>query len=183
MPSSLVVPLAAPQLFPALHLGSLNSEHRWYAAYTKSRHEKHAELHLRNREVETFLPLSVVHKRRKDRRTEVQLPLFPGYLFVRISVAERLPVLQTPGIVELVSFGGHPVPLEDFEVENVRRCICSEFSVHPYPYLKQGRRVRIWNGPLRGVEGILLRTKGRTRLILSVDLIQKSVCLDVKPTA
>jgi transcription elongation factor/antiterminator RfaH len=179
MPSALEVSVPAPHL-PVWPPQSLTSEYRWYAAYTKSRHEKYAELHLRNREVETFLPISVVSRRRKDRRTQIQLPLFPGYLFVRISSAERLRVLQAPGIVELVNFGGVPVPLADFEIENVRRCLCSEFDVRPHPYLTRGRRVRIEDGPLRGVEGTVLRTKGKTRLILSVDLIQKSVCLDVK---
>lgn len=152
---------------------------RWYAVHTRSRHEKTASEQLFCREVETFLPLYRTTRRWRNGDHDVRLPLFPGYTFVRITADDRLKVLKVPGVVRLVGFNGTPIPLEDQEVEGLRRALTSGVKASPHPYLNVGRRVRITAGPLVGHEGILVRRKGTLRVILSIDLIQRSVLVDL----
>lgn len=111
---------------------------------------------------------------------QVELPLFPGYVFVRIALAQRLCVLQLPSVFRFVSFGNCPAPLPEHEIELLSRGLLSELKAEPHPYLKIGRRVRIKAGPLEGAEGILLRKKGVLRVVLSVDLIMRSVVIEVE---
>lgn len=153
---------------------------RWYAAHTRSRHEKSVADILERKRIETFLPLSRTVRRWKNGDHHVELPLFPGYTFVRICLLNRLQVLQIPGVVQFVGFHGKPVPLEDEEVESLRRGLSSGVLAAPYPYLTAGRRVRITAGPLSGMEAILVRRKGALRVVLSIDLIQRSVIADVQ---
>jgi len=107
------------------------------------------------------------------------LPLFPGYLFVRIALRDRLQVLEIPSVARLVGFNGAPAPLPGGETEALKVGLEGGLHVVPHPYLKVGRRVRIIAGPLAGFEGILLRKKNEQRFVLSVDLIQRSVLLDI----
>src|SRR5258708_6550370 len=109
----------------------------------------------------------------------LQLPLFPGYLFVRISLHDRLKVLQVPSVVRLVGFNGVPTALAEEEVEGLRRALAAGLRMEPHPYLTVGRRVRITAGPLAGREGILKRRKGTLRVVLSTELIQRSVFVDI----
>lgn len=152
---------------------------RWFAVHTRSRHEKSASEQLHHREIETFLPLYRCTRRWQNGDHEVHLPLFPGYTFVRIALRDRLRVLKVPGVVRLVGFNGIAAPLEDQDVEGLRRALAAGVKAAPHPYLTVGRRVRITAGPLNGHEGILVRRKGALRVVLSIDLIQRSVLVDL----
>jgi transcription antitermination factor NusG len=109
----------------------------------------------------------------------LQLPLFPGYVFVRIALLERLRVLEVPGVVRLVGFNNMPAALPTSEIETLRSGLSGQLRAQPHPYLLVGRRVRVRSGPLAGLDGILLRRKGHCRLVLSVDLIKSSMIVDV----
>jgi transcription antitermination factor NusG len=157
-------------------------EPRWYAVYTSARHEKCVAQQLGQRDIEHFLALYESVRRWKDRSVRVQLPLFAGYVFVHIPLCERLRVLQVPGVVRLVGFNGVPAELGREEVEGLQRALCNGLSLAPYPYLNlsAGQRVRITGGPLAGRKGILVRQKGTARVVLSIELIQRSVLVDVE---
>jgi transcription elongation factor/antiterminator RfaH len=153
---------------------------RWYAVYTKSRHEKRIKEQLDRQSLESFLPLYEAVHRWKDRRVLVRLPLFPGYLFVRMVLPEhRKPVVTVPGVVNLVGRPGCPTPIEDHEIEALRLCSLRGQSMLPHPYLTVGRLVRVSRGPLADMEGILVRRKGKSRLILSIELIARAVAVEV----
>lgn len=157
-----------------------SDELRWYAIYTRSRHEKRIKDRLDGQSLESFLPLYQAVHRWKDRRMLVSLPLFPGYLFVRMVLPEhRRPVVTLPGVVNLVGRPGCPTPIEDHEIETLRLCSLRGQSMMPHPYLTAGRRVRVLRGPLADLEGVLVRRKGKSRLILSIKLIARSVAVEV----
>ena len=158
----------------------LASETLWYAGYTSSRHEKKVAQQLRQRNIEHFLPLYETVRRWNNGRHRVQQPLFPGYVFVRIALQERLRVLQIPGFVRLVGFGGLPFPLPETEIDAMREALIAGVVAEPYPYLTTGSRVEILSGPLQGVRGILLRRHGKCRVVLSIDLIMRSVVVEVE---
>ena len=160
-------------------LPSDNFEPRWYAAYTSANHEKRVREQLEQRRVASFLPVYETVRRWKDRRMRLQLPLFPGYVFVRMALVDRLQVLQIQSVVRLVGFNGHPSPLPDEEIEGLKKDLASGVRAEPHPFLTVGRRVRIKSGPLAGRQGILLRRKGSLRMVLSIDLIMRSVVVDV----
>ncbi len=155
-----------------------NSEPQWYAAYTCANHEKRVAEQLRQRSIEHYLALYEAVRRWKDRRMRLQLPLFPGYVFVRLAPRDRLNVLQVRSVVRLVGFGGLPAALPEQEIEALRNGLNAGLPAQPHPYLTVGRRVRIRNGPLAGVEGVLLRRKGSFRVVLSVDLILRSIAVE-----
>jgi len=152
---------------------------RWYAAYTRSHHEKCVAEQLQTRTVEHFLPLYETMRKWKDRRKRLKLPLFPGYIFVRIALQERLRVLVVPGVVRLVGFDNQPAALPDNEIEALRSVMGRGLRSEPHPYLTVGRKVRIARGALQGMEGVLVRKKGRVRLVLSIDLIRQSAMIEV----
>ena len=155
-------------------------EPHWYAAYTCAQHEKRVAQQLEACQVTNYLPLYEAVHRWKDRRKLVQLPLFPGYVFVWIPLRSRLDVLRLPGVVRLVGFNGTPTPLPEHEVEGLRRALSQGVRAEPHPHLRVGRRVRITRGPLVGREGILKRWKGALRVVLSLELIQRSILLDIE---
>jgi len=132
------------------------------------------------RSVESFLPLYRSVRSWKNRRARVELPLFPSYLFIRISVAERLRVLEVPGVVHIVSFHGMPVAVPDEQIEALRMALELRRS-EPYPYLAAGGRIRIKAGPLQGLEGVVVRHNSHTRIIVSVDFIQRSTAVELSP--
>lgn len=152
---------------------------QWYAVCTRSNHEKCAAAQLEQRSIEHFLPLYETVRKWKDRRKRLEFPLFPGYLFVRIALQERLRVLVTPGVVRLVGFDSRPAALRDEEIEALRTVLVHGVRSEPHPYLSVGRRVRITRGALAGMEGVLVRKKGRVRLVLSIDLIRQSAMIEV----
>jgi len=171
---------ADQQQMPALP--DLYTVPRWYAAYTAPRHEKKISEQLRERSIESFLPLYETMRRWKNGRTKVQLPLFPGYIFVHIPLSERLSVLKLPSVVRLVGFNGQPLPLSDAEVAAIQTCLQGGAKVAPHPFLAIGRRVRIIRGPLEGLEGIVVRKKSQFRFVISLELIQRSVSVDIEQT-
>jgi transcription antitermination factor NusG len=154
----------------------------WYAAYTSAQHEKKVAAELSRRRVESFLPLYNSVRRWKDRQIQLDLPLFPGYVFVHLALHDRLRVLQVPGVSRLVGFGGLPVALPDEQVEALRVGLNGQLRLQPHPYLAVGRRVRIVRGPFQGGEGILVRKKGVFRVVLSLDAIMRSVALEADST-
>jgi transcription antitermination factor NusG len=152
---------------------------RWYAAYTCANHEGRVATHLALRSVDCFLPRSQSTRRWKDRRVQLTLPLFPGYVFVHIALRDRLHVLQIPGVVRLVGFSGTPAALHDEQIEALKRTLTNGRFAEPYPYLTAGRHVEVGSGPFRGLKGILLRRKGKFRFVVSIELIQRSVAIDM----
>jgi transcriptional antiterminator NusG len=112
----------------------------------------------------------------------LQRPLFPGYVFVHLALRERLRVLQISGVARLVGFDGHPVPVPEEEVTRIREYLDGGLRAEPHPYLTVGRRVRLKSGPLAGSKGILLRRKGNFRVVISMELIQRAVAVDVDVT-
>jgi transcription antitermination factor NusG len=151
----------------------------WYAIHTRSRHEKSVDDLLRRKRIESFLPLYETVRQWENGAHHVQLPLFPGYAFVHIALQDRLQVLKVPGVVRLVGFNGAPTPIADHEIEGLRKALVSGVKAAPHPYLTVGRRVRITAGPLAGYTGILVRRKGAVRVVISIDLIQRSVLVSV----
>jgi transcription antitermination factor NusG len=164
------------------------AEHPWYVLRVKSQREKIVASALRQRSYTEFLPLYVESHRWSDRVKEVQVPLFRGYVFCRFDVNYRLPILKVPGVIDIVGFGGVPQPVSEREVAALQAVVQSGLLMQSWPFLEKGHRVVIQRGPLRGVEGIVLETKGNRRLIISVNLLQRSVAVqiergDVRPAA
>lgn len=157
---------------------SISPGSNWYAVYTLPRHEKVIAERLIQKDVETYLPLYRAIHRWNRRRAEVDLPLFPGYVFVKISMVHKARVLSHPGVIRLVSFNGKPAHLPDQEIERLRSSlqIC---RAEPYPFLSVGRQVRIKAGPLAGLEGRILRRKGKLRVVVSMELIERAIVLEV----
>jgi transcription antitermination factor NusG len=157
-----------------------DSDTHWYAVTTKSRHEKVVAEQLWQKDIECFLPLREVLSKWKDRYKKVQFPLFPGYLFVHTPIQRRrLDILKVPSIVRIVDFNGEPALIPETQVQDVKRLVFSTLPYDPYPYIMEGDRVEIVQGPLRGLQGILTEKKGTYRFILSIDLIQQAVACEV----
>ncbi len=152
---------------------------RWYAVYTCANREKRVADQFAGRGVEHFLPQYESVRRWKDRKVRLQLPLFPSYLFVHLAAQERLHVLQVSGVVRLVGFNGRPSPMPEEDVDRIRRFLGQGWRAEPHPYLQVGKRARVVRGPLTGMEGIVLRRKNRSRLVLSFDLIQRSMAIEM----
>lgn len=153
----------------------------WFALTVRHQHERSADGALRSAGVETFLPLYRSRRRWSDRLVDRDVPLFPGYVFGKFSIDERVRVLRTPGIARIVGFAGTPAAVPDREIADVRAALESNLPLGPWPYLRTGDRVRIEDGPLRGVEGTLLRQSGKLRLVLSVEMLQRSVAVEIDP--
>src|SRR6266568_1881492 len=157
-------------------------ESHWYVAYTSANHEKRVAQQLLQRTIEHFLPLYDTMRRWKDRRVLLRMPLFPGYVFVRLALCDRLRVLQIPSVVRLVGFNGLPAALPDEEMEILRSGLCQSLRVEPHPFLTVGRRVRITGGPFAGLEGVLNRKRNNLRVVLSLNLIQRSAVVEIDAT-
>jgi transcription antitermination factor NusG len=151
----------------------------WFALRLRSNYERIAAVHLRERGYEPFAPSYRVERRWSDRTKKIDQFLFPGYIFCRFDPNDRLPVLTVPGIVDVVGFGKSPQHIPDDEIERVRRMVESGLPVAPYPYMQVGQAVLIEQGPLAGVEGVLVQVKGKTRLVVSVNLLQRSVSAEI----
>ncbi len=152
----------------------------WYALYTKSRHEKVVDRELHKKALESFLPLRRIKRHWSDRVKLIDEPLLQGYVFVRIPLSKKLWVLNTAGVVALVSFGsGQPARIADREIEALRRFEVEKISVDPFPYLNSGQRVCIRSGPMSGVEGFIVRKDNRCRLVISLDVLMQSISVEV----
>jgi len=159
-----------------------NISYPWYAVRVKSRHENTVAAHLHARGYQAFLPLYKSRNRWSDRFKEIELPLFPGYVFCQFDLLNRLPVLSIPGVVYVVGVGRTPVPIDETEIAAIQATVKSGLPSQPWPFLQIGHRVRIEHGPLCGIEGILLGFRGHQRLVLSVTLLQRSVAVQVDGT-
>ena len=153
---------------------------RWYAAYTCARHEKQVRKQLEEKYIACFLPLYRSIRHWKDRHKELELVLFPGYVFVHMALQNRLGVLQVPGVAWLVGFAGKPVSLPEEEFARIRELPNKGFRAEPHPYLQAGQRVRVRSGTLEGMEGIVVRRRNRSRLVISLELIQRAMAVDVE---
>jgi len=174
--------LSCPELQdarPALGPGSTATRYPWFALRVRSRFEKVSSLSLQSKGYEVFSAVYRCRKRWSDRTREVEIPLFPGYIFCRFEPSRRLPVLTTPGVVAVIGARGVPQPVEGTEIEAIQRTLRSGFAVESCPFLSVGEKVRIQHGGLTGVEGILVKVKSRHRLVVSVTLLQRSVAVEI----
>jgi transcription antitermination factor NusG len=163
---------------PAL-LGFKNFNHQWFALRVRSNFEKPAAVALRGRGYEEFLPLYRAVRVWPTRIREVEVPLFPGYVFCRFNAADRLPILTTPGVVHIVGVGKTPAPIDNDELAAVRRILDSRLLAEPWPFVNVGERVLVAHGSLNGLEGIIVSLKKNCRLVVSVTLLQRSVAVEI----
>jgi transcription antitermination factor NusG len=147
----------------------------WFAVWTRSRHEKLVRDQLQQKHVEVFLPTITKWSRWKDRKKQIEWPLFPGYCFARFDAVDRLPILKCDGVVTIVGTEGLPSPIPPVEIDSIRQLIESELAFDPCPLIKEGMMVEVKAGPLKGVVGRLVRKGSHARLVLSVDLIGQAV--------
>ena len=153
---------------------------RWFALWTRSRHEQVVREQLQRKQIEAFLPTVTKWSRWKDRKKKIDWPLFPGYCFARFNTREsRLPVLKCTGVVSIISFQGEPAPIPDHEIEGIRLLVESDLAYDPCPMIREGMMVEVVHGPLKGVIGRLVRKSDKARLVLSVDLIGQAVSVEV----
>jgi transcription antitermination factor NusG len=172
---------ASGMLPPSLH--TTGRPPHWYAVYTSPRHEKRVHQHLGHRRVASFLPLfRTVHRWKNGCKAQVELPLFPGYVFVNIPRTERVRVLDVPGVISFVGPKSEPAQLSDFEIETLRSGLHPQ-KVEPYRGLAIGQRVRINAGALQGLEGTLVRSANGLRVVITVNLIQQSVAVELDADA
>ena len=155
---------------------------RWYALYVRSKHERAVENALRGKGYAAFSPFYRIKRKRIDRTAELDIPLFPGYVFCRFDASKRLPVLVTPGIVEIVP-NNKPEPVDEIEITSIRTLALSGLPVQPWPFLQAGQRIRVQHGPLCGAEGTFVRVKNEYQLIVSVALLQRAVSVVVEKGA
>jgi len=160
-------------------MSNRNQQWPWFAVLVRTSREKTANLLLENAGYQCFLPISKYMRRWSDRMKEVEVPLFPGYLFCRMNPHNRLPVLMTPGVIQIVGAGKTPIPVEEEEIAAIQRAGKSGLSTMPWPYLKVGHVVRVDDGPLRGMTGIIVKIKSGLKLVLSISLLQRSVAVEI----
>ena len=156
-----------------------NQQWPWFAILARTGKEKNATLLLENSGYECYLPVSKLTRMWSDRLKEIEVPLFPGYLFCRMNPSNRLPVLMTPGIMQIVGSGKTPIPVEEREIVAIQRVVKSGLSTMPWPYLQVGHAVRIEDGPLQGMTGIVIKIKSGLKLVLSVSLLQRSIAVEI----
>jgi len=166
-----------------LPVPTFDSQLPWFALQVNSRKENWIFAHLVGQGYECFLPKYKSVRQWSDRRKEIESPLFPGYLFCRFNPLERLPILKTPGVMEIVGCNRKPIPIDEQEIQAIQRMTESSLVRQPWPYLEIGERVRIQSGALRGLVGILVALKGNYRLVLSVTLLKRSVAVEIDAAA
>jgi transcription antitermination factor NusG len=151
----------------------------WYALHTRSRHEKVVRDQLTAKGITNLLPLWRKRSAWKDRMKMVDVPLFSGYIFGHFPLKQRIDVLQTVGVVRIVGLNGQPIPVPEEQIQAVQTMVAHQMHYDPHPFLREGMRVLVIRGVLKGAEGILMAKKQHYRLVISVDLIQKSVAVDI----
>ena len=151
----------------------------WYALFTRYQHEKSVALVLSNKNHEVYLPMYRAVRRWQDRDKQIWFPLFPCYVFIREGLDRQLQILTTPGILHIVAWGGRPAVVPQNQIDAVRQIVESGLFVESHPYLQRGDRVRVKTGPLTGVEGVLTRNKGVTRLVVSMDMLGRSAAVEI----
>ena len=151
----------------------------WYALRVRPRLEKQVSANLSGKGYELFLPLYRRKSHWSDRIKTLELPLFPGYLFCQFDVTKRLPILQTPGVISVVGIGKCPEPIDVVEIDAIRAVVCSGVTYQPHPYLTVGDAVRVERGALAGLVGLITQVKNDFRLIISVNLLMRSVSVEI----
>jgi transcriptional antiterminator NusG len=156
----------------------------WYAIYTKPRHERKVNTHLSREGIKTFLPEIERWSRRKDRKKTVSDPIFPGYLFVRTELNSdiRLKVIKTDGVVRILGSNGTPTAIPENQIEAIHRIVDNKKIVSPHGYLTEGQVVKVIRGPLKGVEGIFVSEKCNEKLVISIDILHRSVSIAMAET-
>lgn len=157
----------------------LKSE-QWFALRVKSRYEKIAANMAENKGFEPFLPVYECRRRWSDRTKSLELPLFPGYVFCKLNPERRLPLLTIPGVLHFVGIGKAPVAIEEAEIAAIQRTVRSGVSTEPWSYLEAGQRVLLEDGPLAGLEGILIEAPKQQRIVVSVTLLRRSVAVGIE---
>ena len=153
---------------------------RWFAIRTSPRWELRACSELSLRGIETWVPLCHVRHKWSDRTKIIDQPIFPGYLFSRFHLRDRVRVLAAPGVKQILGIGATPAPISQSEIDNLKTLVNAKPLLIPWPYLCAGQRVRIDRGPLAGVEGFVLRAEQEAlRIVVSVDLLQRSVAAEI----
>jgi transcription antitermination factor NusG len=158
---------------------TMSEDSAWWALYTRHQHEKTVAEILSAKGFEVFLPLYESMRRWKDRTKQLSLPLFPGYVFVRGELDRRLQIITTPGVHMILSRGDKLAIIPEAEIQAIRMAVEGPNKVEPHPFLECGQRVRVKQGPLEGVEGILVRKKNLYRLVLSVDMLAQSTAVEI----
>jgi transcription antitermination factor NusG len=151
----------------------------WYGIRTRSNHEKVASTVLRGKGYDPYLPLYRLQRSRPNAQGEGEHPLFPGYVFCRFDVKKRLPILMTTGVISVLGFGKEPAAIPDEEIEAVKAVLRSGLPAEPCAYLREGQRVRVKDGSLDGVEGILVKKKNQCRMVVSVTMLQRSISVEI----
>jgi transcription antitermination factor NusG len=151
----------------------------WFALQIRSRWESTTADLLRGKGLETLLPTYTTKRKWSDRFKVVESPLFPGYVFCRFDVHNRLPVLITPGVISVVGRGKTPIAVDDAEIFSLQAAVGSGIQMEPWPYVEVGERVRVKDDVLEGMEGILTSFKGSDRVVISVSLLRRSVALEI----
>jgi len=164
---------------PPEFVSAIPGEFPWYAIRTRSNFERTVSTVLAGKGYQQYLPIFRVKKRWSDRIVETELPLFPGYVFCRFNSKKRVPILSTPGVLAVVGLGTEAKAIPDAEIEAVERVVLSGFAAGPCPFIGEGQRIRIKQGPLESVEGILLRRKSEWRLVVSITMLQRSVSIEI----
>ena len=158
----------------------------WYAVHTRSRHEGKVSTSLAQKSIPTFLPKIEVWSRRKDRRKKIQLPMFPGYVFVQIDQADnqsRLDILKTAGVVRILgtTLGNVPVPVPDEKIEAIRRLVESKVEIQHFRYPRVGERARILDGPFKEIEGLVVKADPRKDLfVITIEILQRAVAIEMQ---
>jgi transcription antitermination factor NusG len=160
-------------------MGIHNQQWPWYAIMVRTSREKTATMLLENAGYNCYLPLTKCTRRWSDRIKESEVPLFPGYLFCRMNPHNRLPVLMTPGVIQIVGRGKTPVPVDEQEIAAIQRVGKSGLPIMPWPYLQVGHVAQIEEGPLQGMSGIVIKIKSGMKLVLSINLLQRSVAVEI----
>jgi transcription antitermination factor NusG len=160
-------------------MGMRNQPWPWFAIQARTGREKQSTLFLENSGYECYLPVSKFTRKWSDRLKEIEAPLFPGYFFCRMNPHNRLPVLMTPNVMQIVGVGKTPIPVEEEEIAAIQQAGKTGLPTMPWPHLQVGRVARIEEGPLRGITGIVVKIKSGMKLVLSVSLLQRSVAVEV----
>jgi transcription antitermination factor NusG len=151
----------------------------WFALQVRTRQEMGVAHFLRGRGYMPFLPVSRTRKMWSDRNKVVDTAMFPGYLFCRVNIQDRLPILTAPGVIRIVGYDRVPVPVDEAEIKALQTLVTTEAPNQPWPFLRIGEQVQIESGPLQGLKGILVEVRGARRLVLSVSLLQRSVAVEI----
>ncbi len=151
----------------------------WFAVYTKSNHEKMVNSQLLNKDIESYLPLRNITSQWKDRKKLVQIPLFPGYLFVNTSPNSLSSVFNTKSVVSVLGDHTKPISIPDEQIESIKKLLDSDLVYDPYPYLIIGKEVEIINGPLTGTTGKVVERNGTYKVIISIDMLKRSVAVEI----